>query len=166
MYERILLAYDGSREGLVALREGALLARTCGARVFLLSVLPLADCSASAPAADGGYGGAVATHVDTYNALLSRGVDVLRQLGFDPVAKLVVGEAAPQIGAFAKEIGADLVVLGHRRRSFLERWWSGGAGAYVTEHVPCSVLVGRNPVSDEAFEAELAEAKAVGEAPA
>ena len=29
MYERILLAFDGTREGAVALREGALLAKLC-----------------------------------------------------------------------------------------------------------------------------------------
>ena len=39
MYSRILLAYDGSVEGRTALREGAVLARQCGAQVFLLSVL-------------------------------------------------------------------------------------------------------------------------------
>ena len=39
VYKRILLAYDGSVEGRTALREGALLARQCGAEVFLLSVL-------------------------------------------------------------------------------------------------------------------------------
>ncbi len=39
MYKRILLAYDGSVGGRTALREGALLARQCGAEVFLLSVL-------------------------------------------------------------------------------------------------------------------------------
>jgi nucleotide-binding universal stress UspA family protein len=39
MYKRILLAYDGSVEGRTALREGALLARQCGAEVFLLAVL-------------------------------------------------------------------------------------------------------------------------------
>ena len=39
MYKRILLAYDGSVEGRTALREGALLARQCGAEVFLLSAL-------------------------------------------------------------------------------------------------------------------------------
>ena len=154
MYQRILLAYDGSREGLIALREGALLARRCGAKVYLLSVLPLAD-TGGAPMAEGLYGAAAGDQIDTFYALLSRGVGVLKQLGFDPVARLVVGEPAPQIGAFAKEIDADLVVLGHRRRSFIERWWSGGAGAFVTDHVTCSVLVGRNPISDEAFEAEL-----------
>ncbi len=36
---RVLLAYDGSVEGRTALREGALLARQCGAEVFLLAVL-------------------------------------------------------------------------------------------------------------------------------
>ena len=135
MYERIVLAYDGTREGLVALREGALLARKCGAKVYLLSVLPLGQSNASAPAGDGGYGVAVASHMDTYNALLTRGVDVLKRLGFEPVSRLVVGEPAPQIGAFAKEIGADLVVLGHHRRGLLGRWWSGGTSGYVTEHV-------------------------------
>ena len=39
MYKRILLAYDGSVEGRTVLREAALLARQCGAEVFLLSVL-------------------------------------------------------------------------------------------------------------------------------
>jgi len=39
MYHRILLAYDGSREGRTALREGALLARRYGAAVYLLSVV-------------------------------------------------------------------------------------------------------------------------------
>jgi nucleotide-binding universal stress UspA family protein len=165
MYERIILAYDGSREGLVALREGALLARTCGAKVYLLSVLPLAESSATAPVADGGFSGAVAQPVDNYQALLDRGVNVLKKLGFDPVARLVVGEPAPQIGAFAREIDADLVVLGHRRRSFLERWWSGGTGGYVTEHVPCSVLIGRKPVSDDALAAELQDAKSETQAP-
>jgi hypothetical protein len=39
MYKRSLLAYEGSAEGRTALREGALLARQRGAKVFLLSVL-------------------------------------------------------------------------------------------------------------------------------
>ena len=39
VYQRILLAYDGSIEGRTALREGALLARRYGAQVFVLSVI-------------------------------------------------------------------------------------------------------------------------------
>ncbi len=161
MYQRILLAYDGSREGLIALREGALLARRCEAKVFLLSVLPE---TGGTRMAENVYGGAVAQQVDTYRALLARGVEALRGMGFDPVARLAIGDPSPQIGAFAREVAADLVVLGHRRRNLISRWWSGDTGAWVTDHVDCSVLVGRNPVSDEAFEAELHKARPAGPA--
>jgi len=158
MYERILLAYDGTLEGRVALREGALLAKRCGAHVFLLSVLPAPSVlpdGGGMGIADQAYAGAVAQQVDDYKLILAGGVEKLKQLGFDPVAKLVVGDPAPRIGAFAKEINADLVVLGHHKRSFLERWWSSGSGAFVVDHVGCSVLIGRNTVSDEAFAAAL-----------
>lgn len=33
MFRTVLLAYDGSPEGALALREGALLAKACGAQV-------------------------------------------------------------------------------------------------------------------------------------
>jgi nucleotide-binding universal stress UspA family protein len=155
MYRRILLAYDGTREGAIALREGALLAKQCGAKVFALSVLPENE---GVLMAQGMYGDVVGQQMDEYRAILERGVAVLKRLGVvDAVAKLVVGEPAPSIGAYAKEVKADLVVLGHRRQTLLQRWWSGGTGAYISDHVACSVLIARNAISDEAFEAELAK---------
>lgn len=161
MYKRILLAYDGTREGLVALREGALLAKRCGAQVFLLSVLPQ---TAGMMVADGVYSGVMSQQIETFEALLKRGVAAATRLGLKPVAKLVIGEPAPQIGAFAREVDADLVVVGHRRHSLLTRWWSGATGAYVTDNVDCSVLIGRNVITDEAFEAELTTGGATGSA--
>ena len=152
MYERILLAYDGSVEGAVALREGALLAKRCGAQVFLLSVVPRTP---GVHMAEGVHAGAIAHQIDSYKALLARGVARLRQLGLEPVARLVSGEPVREIGAFAKEVAADLVVVGHQRRNMFERWWSGSTGAYVSDHISCSLLIGRNTISDEAFEAEL-----------
>jgi nucleotide-binding universal stress UspA family protein len=152
MYQRILLAYDGSREGLVALREGALLAKKCGAHVFLLSVLPE---TGTLGLAQGVSGDVVGPQIESYKALLARGVEVLGKLGLEPTARLVKGEPAVQIGRYAAEIDADLVVLGHRRQSLLQRWWSGSSGAYVSDHVHCSILIGRKAISDEAFAAQL-----------
>ncbi len=43
--------------------------------------------------------------------ILNEGVARLRRLGFDPVAKLVIGQPAEEIGNFAKQIGADLIVV-------------------------------------------------------
>ncbi|MFI4976671.1 MAG: universal stress protein [Caulobacterales bacterium] len=157
MYQRILLAYDGSLEGAIALREGALLAKRCGAQVFVLSVIPE---TAGARMAEGVHGDVIAQQIDSYKDLLSRGIARLRQLGLDPVAKLVIGEPAPEIGAYAREIKAELVIVGHHRQSFISRWWSGSTGAYLSDHVGCSVLMACNSISDEAFAAELQKAAA------
>jgi len=155
MFRRILLAYDGSVEGAVALREGALLAKRCEARVFILSVIPQTP---GVRMAEGVHAGAIAQHSDHYRLLLERGVARLKELGFQPVARLVVGEPVREIGKFAREVGADLVVVGHRRQNMLERWWSGPTQAYISDHIGCSLLIARNAISDEAFEAELRHA--------
>lgn len=152
MYKRILLAYDGSVEGRTALREGALLAQQCGAQVFLLSVI--AD-TGGLRFVEGAVAGASIGVEGGFVGVLNEGVARLRRLGFDPVAKLVRGEPAKEIGSFAREIEADLIVVGHRQRSAFERWWSGPSGAYLIEHTDCSLLVARNVISDEAIQAGL-----------
>lgn len=157
MYRKVLLAYDGSLEGAVALREGAILAKKCGAEVFLLSVVPHL---AGLQVAEGVHGGVVAHELDRYREVLERGIDRLRKLGFEPASKLAVGDPARVIGEYAKEIGADLVVVGHRRRNMLERWWSGDAGGYISDHISCSLLIARTFVSDTAFEHEFAKTAA------
>ena len=150
MYKRILLAYDGSVEGRTALREGALLARQCGAKVFLLSVLADVGTFLLAEVA---LAGASVRIEDDFREILNEGVARLKKLGFDPVAKLVRGQPAEEIGNFAKEIEADLIVVGHRRQNAFDRWWSGPKGAYLMDYTDCSLLVARNAVSDEAIEA-------------
>ena len=153
MYKRILLAYDGTLPGRIALREGALLAKQCGARVFLLSVVAE---SAGTRLAEGA-GGAGASRLDqSYQDILDDGISRLKRLGFEPQAHLAVGEPAREIGAYAAEIGADLVVVGHSKQSALERWWSGPTGAHLVDFISCSLLISRNVISDMAFGAALA----------
>ena len=157
MYRKIILAYDGSLEGAIALREGAILARRSGAEVFLLSVVPHGG---GLQVAEGVHGGAVAMELDRSREVLQRAVRRLTDLGITPEAKLAVGDPARVIGEVAKEIGADLVIVGHRKRNMLERWWSGDSGAYISDHVTCSLLIARNAISDEAFEAAIAKLQA------
>jgi nucleotide-binding universal stress UspA family protein len=148
MYKSILLAYDGSREGALALREGALLARTCGAKVVLLCVVP--DGTVSVQMAEG-VSGTPIDQTATYGDVLNQAVAWMTQRGFEPIPKLVVGSPAHCIGAVAKEIAADLVVVGHGHKNFLSRWWSGSTKAYLSDHVGCSILIASNPTSEEAF---------------
>jgi nucleotide-binding universal stress UspA family protein len=153
MYRKILLAYDGTLEGRTALREGALLARRCGAQIYLLSVMTR----------EGGMGvaesvnpGSTMEHESSrFRAILNEGVARLTELGMRPVARLVSGEPATEIRKFAKEVSADLVVVGHRRQSLLARWWSGSTGAYILDNIDCSLLIARKVISDEEFNSEF-----------
>jgi nucleotide-binding universal stress UspA family protein len=128
------------------------LARQCGAEVFLLAVLVepgallLPEVALAGPAAQ---------MEGDFMEILNEGVARLRKLGFDPTAKLVRGQPAEEIGNFARQIGADLIVVGHRRQSAFDRWWSGPKGAYLMDYTDCSLLVARNVVSDETIEAML-----------
>jgi nucleotide-binding universal stress UspA family protein len=153
MYQRVLLAYDGTAEGALALREGALLARQCCAQIVLLAVVP---DTAGIRLAEGVYAGAAAQQIDTYRELLGRAVAWLEARGYQPVAKLVVGEPAPAIGVVAKEINADLVVVGHHQHGFLSRWWSGSTDSYLSDHLSCTLLIARNPLTEEEFDAAQA----------
>ncbi|HEY1749735.1 MAG TPA: universal stress protein [Caulobacteraceae bacterium] len=162
MYRQIILAYDGSLEGAIALREGALLARRWGAEVFLLSVVPHGG---GLQVAEGVHGGAVAHEMERSREVLERGARRLTDLGLKPQARLAIGDPARVIGDVAREIGADLVVVSHRKRNMLERWWSGDAGAYISDHIGCSLLIARTVISDEAFEAAVAAVQPAEPAP-
>jgi nucleotide-binding universal stress UspA family protein len=142
MYQRIVLAYDGSREGRMALREGALLAKACNAKVFLLSV----DIAAAiVKFSEGACASAPDQHRDMVRDIFNEGVDRLKALGLTPVSRIAEGsDPTDVICAFAEEIDADLVVVGHKRQSLLERWWSGPSGAYLSDRLTCSLLIARN----------------------
>jgi nucleotide-binding universal stress UspA family protein len=156
MFKTVLLAYDGSEEGVRALREGALLAKACGAHVHIMSVVPH---TAGVQMAEAETGGVVSQLADTQKGLLERAVARLEQLGFAPESHLVLGEPAPAIGDLAHQIGADLVVVGHRHQTALSRWWSGSTDAYLSAHVGCSLLLSSNAISDETFGAEALAAE-------
>ena len=149
MYERVLLASDETRESLIALREGALLAQRFNAKVFLLVVM---THSTGALMADSVY---PAPRTVDGKALLDAGMDRLQRLGLDATGGVVTGEPAQQISAAAMRFKADLIVVGHRKQSLLDRWWSGSSGGYIVDQTGCSVLIARDCVTDEEFERRL-----------
>ena len=147
MYKKVLLAYDGSVEGRRALREGAKLAQLCRAEVFLLAVVELSPIMAP----DAGLTIPIDEQTENYKAVLAEGVERLKALGFSPTFRLETGEAGQKIAEFAEEIGAHLVVVGHRPQGPLARWF-GSVGSYLVKRLRCSVLVGQTEISDDEFE--------------
>lgn len=156
MYDRILLAYDGSREGRTALREGALMAKRFGSQVFLLSVVAETPGVRIGEAA---YPNVASQTEGAYNQLFDEAIERLRGFGLRPQGRVVSGEPAQVIAAYAKEVNAELVVVGHRKQGVIQRWWSGATGAYLVDHLSCSLLISRLTIADDAFLAEMQEAR-------
>ncbi len=148
MYKKVLLAYDGSIEGRRALREGAKLAQLCHAEGFLLAVV---ETASSVAALEGGVMISMDEQFAAYQAILAEGVERLKAMGFSPTARLGMGGAGQEIAKVAEEIGANLVVVGHRPSGPLARWWFGSVGTYLIKHLRCSVLVAQTEISDDQF---------------
>lgn len=140
MFQTIVLAYDGSAECRDALADGIALTTRFSARCHLLAVVPPMNSMAMS------FGfmpeGLLDSDQAHYNGILEEGVSRLRQAGVQATGTLKTWvDPSQAIGAFAQETGADLVVIGHHRRSTLERWWRGSVGHHLLDHLPCSLLV-------------------------
>lgn len=149
MYKRLLLASDGAQASLVALREGALIAQSFGATAHLLIIDPE---TATTRAAEGYY---ASQHPLKGQELLDLGLYRLGQLGVEATGECLRGEPLSLIVNRVQRLDIDLIVLGHKRQSFLDRWWSGPGGGYIADYVSCSVLVARDTITDEEFERHL-----------
>jgi nucleotide-binding universal stress UspA family protein len=138
MFKKVLLCYDGTAEGRRALRQGADVVITMKSEVHLLAIcsnlvataIPEAVTPELAQCED-----------DRAQALLDEGVQWLKDRGVHATGSLEYGHASDRISEVAVRIGADLVVLGHKRRSRLERWWSESDESNLLDRISCSVLV-------------------------
>ena len=147
MYRNILLAYDGTPKGSAVLRQGAELAALCKARVCLLAVVTIPSGVAIAESI-------VPPDLEPetraeVQASLDEGTRQLQARGLEVDTRLVAGEPVDQISCVAEEIGADLIVVGHKPRGPLARWWQGSVGRTLLAQTPCSLLVAVEPGSEE-----------------
>jgi len=139
-YRKILLAYNGSREGKRALFECADLAGFLGAELHLLAV-------ASMPPSLFLTEGFVPEQLleeekKRTQSVLDEGIQALTSKGFKATGHLAAGEPVEEICRVAKDVGADLIVVGHNQStSWAARWWKGSVGASLLDYAPCSILI-------------------------
>lgn len=141
MYQRILMAYDGSGPGQRALLDCIDLAQWSQAELFLIAVMPL-------PTGLTGLEVGVYTpeleqsERDNYNAILKDGLQRLSDRGHVAKGEVLSGEAVQEITRYAKKIDANLIVVGHKHlNNWAARWWRSSLSGALIEHAPCSVLV-------------------------
>jgi nucleotide-binding universal stress UspA family protein len=148
MYHKILLCYDGSEEGRNALKEGAEVALCMNADTYLLAILR-DEVAPNVPEcfSETYFNG----EQQAATRILREGVEWLKARNLEAHGQLVFGNPVEHIARCARKLGVDLIVVGHRHRSRLARWWSDAEDATLLDRAPCSILV-----SVPAAEAEVA----------
>ena len=140
MYKKILMAFNGSREGRSALLERAEIAEFMKAETHLLAV---AGMPPSLFLTEGFLPEELLEEEKKRTQeILDEGIKLLKEQGFNTIGHLTVGEPVEEICRLAKELGVDLIVVGHNQKtSFAARWWKGSVGASILDYAPCSLLV-------------------------
>ncbi len=140
MIKRILMAYNGSRDGKTALLACAEIAAFTKAETHLLAVAGMPSTMFLTE----GFMPEEVMEEEKKRAqeVLGEGVAQLRGQGFQVSGHLAVGEPVEEICRLARELHADLLVVGHEQKaSFAKRWWSGSVGKSLLDHAPCSVFI-------------------------
>ena len=138
MHEVIVACVDGSAGGYAALAEAAELARRFDARLIALSVeegLPR-------------YAGTIG-EVDEfkrekdsyYKDVGVQAAAIVEKHGAAVRHEVRMGHAAATIVKFADEVGADLLVLGHKGHSRIASFVIGSTAQKVSAHSSASVLM-------------------------
>ena len=111
--KRILIATDGSPAALQAVELGLELAEEHAAQVTFVHVAPAADVL---PVAGFGMSPVSVPHEveEADRASLDAALALAEERGIPALTRLLVGNAAKQIVAYADEIDADVIVVGSR----------------------------------------------------
>ena len=137
LFEKILIATDGSEKNRPAVEKGLEIARACGAAVYAVYVIdetPLASAQTEVLTAD------------VYRELKTEGekaVEGVRQMagGMRVEALVLSGRPAQVITDFAARNGVDLIVVGSQGKSGLERLLLGSVAERIIRMAGCMVLV-------------------------
>ena len=140
MYKNIVLAYDGSEAGQLALLESKELAQWSQAVVWLVAVMP-------SPANMAGYDGSIyipeiaERDKQRFQSILEDGLRRMLASGYQAQGELLTGESVHAITEFSRKVSANLIVVGHKHLDgWAARWWRGSTSSALIEHAPCNVL--------------------------
>ena len=138
MLKRILVADDASDSAKRAFDFALELARAMGAEITLLSVAQVPEPASMVEST---------AMLESATEHYEKGFDRCRAAAAAASVKLdalvVVGHPAEQIVHQAAEVSADLIVMGHRGKSLVQRWLLGSVSKRVITYAPCSVTIVR-----------------------
>ncbi len=139
MFRRMLVPYDGSENSRRALDVAVDLARKYNATVSAVAAVSLPEFAASVDEVDQ----VKEQGRKFFENSLNEAKESARRAGVSLETEILYGHRSEAILDHAKKIGADLIVIGSRGLSTVERYVLGSVSEVVVHHAHCSVLVVR-----------------------
>jgi nucleotide-binding universal stress UspA family protein len=146
MYKRILLCADGSEGSVKAAQATAEIAKRFGSEITVLSVFfptPLLASFGEAPEAAACMETVISIGEDQHEAIQASVRKLLAEQGLKAEEMREFGHPVDTIVNAAKQIDADLVVMGSRGMSGFKSLLLGSVSDGVLHHAHCPVLIVR-----------------------
>jgi nucleotide-binding universal stress UspA family protein len=137
MFNKILLAYDGSDGSKFALEKVLDIAKLAHPELHLLAVGRIPEYAETVSETDEAREQARSY----YSKIMDDAADQLRQRGLSAKVHIDFGKPADTILRIAEDLGVDLLVLGTHPHSAVRRRVLGATVDKVIDHAHCSVLV-------------------------
>jgi len=144
MFQKILLASDGSSDALRAAQAAALLASRLGAALTVLHVYPehMDFPPGVEPAHTYKDPAARDQEILAARAAVARRIAAaLEEQGVAGATREAKGHPAEAIVAVAREENSDLVIVGCHTMSGIKAFLMGSVSDRVCHHAPCAVLI-------------------------
>jgi len=151
--KRILVPVDGSPASMKAALLAIDVAETYGSEITFFAVVKRPELIGTAVGGGIGYAGDMRKVVEglteRQRRMLDEFVDGLNCRDIACTKDIMVGEPYEEIISHAKYIDADLIVMGRRGYSKVQRFFLGSVSQRVVSDAPCPVLVVNADVESE-----------------
>jgi nucleotide-binding universal stress UspA family protein len=141
MYQRIVVALDGSALAEHVLPHAEAFAQRFGATLVLVRVNPRLSTSSAAASPPQDPTLVHRLEGQAADEYLARIAEQLRANGSTVEMQLPTGHPAEEIVAYARSAGADLIAMTTHGRSGLARLVFGSVATEVLQQAPCPVLL-------------------------
>ena len=137
MFKKILVAYDGSEGGKLALQKAREITQAANAEIHIVAVGRIPEYAETVSEVEEEKEQAQ----NYYSRIMEEATADLRRQGLAPNARIEFGKPADTILRVAEDLRADLVVLGTHPHAAVRRRVLGATVDKVIDHAHCSVLV-------------------------
>jgi nucleotide-binding universal stress UspA family protein len=129
MYQNIVVGTDGSETAKIAVQQAMELARLGGATLHIVHAWDVSP--------------AMADVTDDGSAMLHEVAAECAAVGVKVETHIVRSDPADALLGVATDVGADLLVVGNRGMSGLQRLLLGSVPNRISHHAPCTLLIVR-----------------------